>query len=410
MSFHVQLFLEDVQEKAKIQEWLNHPTFHVFQISNKESVSPNDIVIIEINSLFDWKKVRRMKEQCESIIIFPLLAQSMIHTSPLALELQLPALFTKPLKRNVFFRHFKKIISLFSEMGMEEEVNNMSGESFRDLFWRKVLKAEVDEEDIANAYSLISLAMVPNLICVIQGFVVKTNEEKQEDWEASSVVQKTFMKAMNEIDHEASFISFHKHAVLMLKVPFEVATPSFWKEGEQALLKAIEFLKENYGIHLYIGVGSIARELLQLKESYEHAKIARKSVAKHHLSLRYFDEIPTNISVQKSVDYIQAHFMDNLSMNEVAATINFSPTYFSRLFKKETGHSFVSYLTLIRILRSIWLLRRTNQTIEQIAMDLGFNTPNYFSSTFKKEIGLSPSQYRATKEILFSHNWSEDDF
>ena len=97
-------------------------------------------------------------------------------------------------------------------------------------------------------------------------------------------------------------------------------------------------------------------------------------------------------------------------MNEVAATINFSPTYFSRLFKKETGHSFVSYLTLIRILRSIWLLRRTDQTIEQIAMDLGFNTPNYFSSTFKKEIGLSPSQYRATKEILFSHNWSEDDF
>ena len=43
-------------------------------------------------------------------------------------------------------------------------------------------------------------------------------------------------------------------------------------------------------------------------------------------------------------------------------------------------------------------------------MDLGFNKPNYFSSTFKKEIDLSPSQYRATKEILFSHNWSEDDF
>ena len=92
-------------------------------------------------------------------------------------------------------------------------------------------------------------------------------------------------------------------------------------------------------------------------------------------------------------------------MNEVAANINFSPTYFSRLFKKETGHSFVSFLTLVRILRSIWLLRQTNQTIEQIAMDVGFNTPNYFSAIFKKEIGYSPSQYRLTKEILFSHNW-----
>ena len=78
--------------------------------------------------------------------------------------------------------------------------------------------------------------------------------------------------------------------------------------------------------------------------------------------------------------------------------------------KKETGHSFVSYLTLVRISRSIRLLRQNEQSIEQIAMEIGFNTPNYFSATFKKEIGLSPSQYRLTKEILFSHNWEDDDF
>lgn len=411
MTFHIQLFIKDNHEKAKIEEWLSHSIFRNFQIKTKEPICPNDIVIFEINSFFDWVKVRRMKKQYQGIIIFPLLDQSIIQTSPIAIELQLPALFTKPLKRNIFFRNLKRIILLYSELGVDEESNNLSGESFRDIFWRRILKDEVHSEtDLSQAFSLMSSALVPNLVCVIQGFVTDPARERKEGWEASSVVQKAFVETMAEIGQEAYFVPFHKHAALMLKIPSELATPSFWKEGKQALFKAIDFVKEQYGIHLYIGVGSIAREILRLKESYEHAKVARVSVAKHRLSLRFFDEIPTNISVQKSVDYIQARFTENISMNEVAATINFSPTYFSRLFKKETGHSFVSYLTLLRLLRSIWLLRQTNQTIEQIAMDLGFNTPNYFSATFKKEIELSPSQYRATKEILFSHNWCEDDF
>lgn len=408
MSFHVQLFIDDVQEKAKIEEWLQQPEFRHFYIKVGNSISLNDIIFIEVKNLVDWIKVRRIKKHYKDIMIFPLLDQSIVHTSPLAIELGVSALFTKPIQRKAFFRACKNIASVIDD---KVESTHLPDESFREIFWRKVLKAEVNSEKyIAQAFSFISSTMVPNVVCVMQGFVNLSNDEQNKGLEASSIVQNELMKAIHAIGHEGYFIPFHKHAALMLKIPSEIASPSSWKEGEQALLHATNILKEKYHIHLYMGVGSIAREILQLKKSYQHAKIARKSVAKHQLSLRYFDEIPTNISVQKSVDYIQTHFSENIAMNEVATTINFSPTYFSRLFKKETGHSFVSYLTLVRILHSILLLRQTDQTIEQISMDLGFNTPNYFSSTFKKEIGLSPSQYRATKEILFSHNWCEDDF
>lgn len=409
--FHIHLLIDDIQEKEKIEMWLRHPSFQIFDIQTEKPIRSNDIVILEIKSLFDWIKIRRLKKQYSDLIIFPLLNQSMIQTSPIAVELQLPSLFIKPLKKNSFYRSVNKILALYSEQSLDQASNHLESESFRAIFWRRVLKGEVTiESQMTQAFSLISSNVVPNVVCVIQGFVDSQVCQKTEGWEASAVVQQAFLKAFSEIGSEIYYVPFHKHAALLLKIPSEVASPSFWKAGKEAILKAEEYLNDNYGIQLYIGVGSIAREVLQLKESYENAKIARVSVAKHQLSLRYFDEIPTNISVQKSVDYIWAHYAENISMNEVATNINFSPAYFSRLFKKETGHSFVSYVTLVRILCSIRLLRKTNQSLEQIALDMGFNTPNYFSATFKKEIGLSPSQYRLTKEILFSHNWEEDDF
>lgn len=409
--FHIHLLIEDIQEKEKIEMWLRHPSFQIFHIQNEKPIRSNDIVVLEIKSLFDWIKIRRLKKQYSDIIIFPLLDQSMIQTSPMAVELQLPTLFIKPLKKNSFYRNIKKVLTLFSEQPLDQAPNHLQSESFRSILWRKVLKGEItSESQLSQAFTLMSSNEVPNVVCVIQGFVRSQSCEKKEGWEASSVIQQAFMETFSDLGYEINYVPFHKHAALLLKIPSEIASPSFWKEGKNAILNAESFLKENYGIQLYIGVGSIAREVLQLKESFKNAKIARVSVAKHQLSLRYFDEIPTNISVQKSVDYIWGHYAEEISMNEVATKVNFSPTYFSRLFKKETGHSFVSYLTLVRILRSIKLLRQTNLSIEQIAMEIGFNTPNYFSATFKKEIDLSPSQYRLTKEILFSHNWEEDDF
>lgn len=396
----VHLLIEDAQEKQKIMEWLTDSFCSSFKVNDHQSFSANDIVLIEVRSLLDWVRIRRMKKTYNKIIIYPLLEQSMIKTAPLAAEFQLSSFFIKPVKRSAFHRQFKKLA----------QVNRTAApDMHEDLFWRRLLK---DEPANYSGFpqQLSQLPLIPNLVCVIQGFVSEPQREKEEGWEASSIIQNAFLKTLALIGCEAVFVPFHKHAALMFKIPTNIATPSFWKTGEEALLQTIAYLKDNYGIQLYIGAGSLAREVTQVRQSYENAKIARKTVAKHQLSLRYYDEIPTNISVQKSVDYIQEHYAESISMNDVAAMINFSPAYFSRLFKKETGHSFVSYLTIVRILRSICLLRQTDQAIEQIALDLGFNTPNYFSTIFKKEIGLTPSQYRATKEVLFSHNWSEDDF
>lgn len=91
--------------------------------------------------------------------------------------------------------------------------------------------------------------------------------------------------------------------------------------------------------------------------------------------------------------YISLHYMDNISLNEVAQIINLSRSYLSTLFKKEIGISFTQYLIDFRLNRAIEMLHKEKLPINIVAELVGY--PNYadFSKIFKKHKGLSPAIY-----------------
>lgn len=390
MTHVVKLLVKDYMEKEKMKMWLNHSSFEQIVIQDEEPIGNNDIVIVEINTPFDWLKTSRWLKKHPNLQVFPLIDYSMLQTSPIAIKLQLPSLFTKPITKHLFYRNLRKALNR-STKNLAFEIKE---ESLSELFLQKALKGE-------QVSIIQTTKKLPNIVYFIQGFVCSSTREEKEGWQASNIIQKELMKAFTQIGQDVYFIPFRKHLVMTLNVPSTISAPYHWDQGESILLEVIDRLKKNYGIQLFIGVGSIYRDFSQLKRSYQEARMARNSPPKHRLSLRYFDEIPTNTSVQAGIDYIYKHYPENVTIQQVADVINYSPTYFSRLFKKETGHSFVVYLTFVRIQKSVRFLRYSNHTIEQIAFELGFNTPCYFSTIFKKVVGLSPSEYRATKEIIF---------
>lgn len=102
----------------------------------------------------------------------------------------------------------------------------------------------------------------------------------------------------------------------------------------------------------------------------------------------------SKVLMETARKYIEANYRRQLSYRDVANEISISPSYFLSLFKKETGTTFVDYLTAVRIEKAKNLLATTDLAVTHIAYDVGFNNSNYFSNIFRKVVGISATEFR----------------
>ncbi len=104
----------------------------------------------------------------------------------------------------------------------------------------------------------------------------------------------------------------------------------------------------------------------------------------------------TKSFVRKAQEYVRNNFSDEeLSLDNICEVLGVSNSYFSSIFKRETGNSFIGYLTDYRMDEASRLLIETNEKSYIIAKKVGYTDPNYFSYVFKRKFGVSPSKYRA---------------
>ena len=92
--------------------------------------------------------------------------------------------------------------------------------------------------------------------------------------------------------------------------------------------------------------------------------------------------------------YIQQHYQEALRLEDVSSAAGFNATYFSTLFKKETGQNFMDYLTDLRIGKAKELLSGEDLSVQDVAELVGYRDLKYFSKLFKKLTGVSPSDYK----------------
>ena len=102
--------------------------------------------------------------------------------------------------------------------------------------------------------------------------------------------------------------------------------------------------------------------------------------------------------VRTVVSYMRGHLSENVGVAQAARMVNFSESYFSHVFKRDMGLSFIDWLNRERVARASRLLHETDLRVNEIAQQVGIDNPNYFSALFKKLTGRSPLEERARGE------------
>lgn len=146
-----------------------------------------------------------------------------------------------------------------------------------------------------------------------------------------------------------------------------------------------EFVIDSEGMRRDISLLDSTRDLRSYVRSYIHKKIQdihsiKASRARSLLSM--------------VMEYLHKNFDKELSLESAAEVVRVSPFYLSKLFRKETGGTFIDYLTEFRMKKAKELLSVPTNNVKDVCYMVGYRDPNYFARVFKKISGMTPTEYR----------------
>jgi AraC-like DNA-binding protein len=103
---------------------------------------------------------------------------------------------------------------------------------------------------------------------------------------------------------------------------------------------------------------------------------------------------PARFRIEEAAAYIRDRYAEEISLTQLAFIFGFNPSYFSRLFARQTGVHVFEYLNRIRIQKSCLFLKRSSMSIVEIAFSVGYNNLSHFNRYFRRIMGMSPREYR----------------
>ena len=104
---------------------------------------------------------------------------------------------------------------------------------------------------------------------------------------------------------------------------------------------------------------------------------------------------PKKLSVVEVKEYLEQHYADKITLDELSKQFFINKYYLTRVFKEQFGQSITAYLTSLRITHAKQLLRFSEKSVEEIGLKCGLGQLHYFSRVFKEVEGVPPSVYRS---------------
>lgn len=175
-------------------------------------------------------------------------------------------------------------------------------------------------------------------------------------------------------------------------------------------------------IHFDESAEEIQRYLFAMLQEAENKKSEYEDVCRHLLDILLIylmrqtntapraqeAELSTRNKAAAAKEYIDAHFREDIALDQLAQKIQVNKYYLAHIFSQNYGMSPIQYVQTLRLKESKYLLRTTDYAIKQIASITGFSSLGYFSQRFSKAEGMSPAKYRIMAQSKLSGDTQEE--
>lgn len=261
--------------------------------------------------------------------------------------------------------------------------------------------------DFTRALSDISLTAeedmldqsINNLINCLSGIIDQAVEMNIEP--ASSTVERNIEPASSTVKMNVASSSITAAVERTLDSGFAMISSPSWnlsalKHMCNRLNSLIESYVEKYSPNDYTGTADQllndlgAYDMEQLKRQYSERLMELIAIG------QYFESNSPSYSylVQRAINLIDSRFVEPITLEDLGQALGVHGNYLGNIFKKETGTTFLKYLTNKRINKAKLLLETGNYNVSEVTEMVGYKTTQYFGKIFHDVVGMTPNQYK----------------
>ncbi len=382
-------------------------------IALTESKQP-DIAIVDItmpgmNGLDTIELLQARKTRTRFIVNT---AYSEFEFAQKALALKVDAYMLKPQKQEITIETIRKLYSSIREHNASEESHQQLAAVFEQIV--PIIENELMYSIFLGTPSADSFEKYLEMHALHFGcgamvtIVPAMNAAVQLRQADADQIRRCLDDTLNGRCSFISNIAANNLCLFFFRERFE---PLGWKSWMLELLSlTLENLHKKLGLKLRAGAGNCYSEFSEMEASYKESLQALKADSAD-ATVFYEDleggglaqrkreaiakvEIADNSYVGYAMKYIETMYSSPISLEAVAEKIGVSSYYLSRLFKQESGQTFLEYLTKVRIQHAALLSQNTRLSVNEIAGRVGYGNPAYFCRVYKKYTGKSISEDR----------------
>ena len=141
---------------------------------------------------------------------------------------------------------------------------------------------------------------------------------------------------------------------------------------------------------------AVLDEALRLLNEGEHKDVLEEEWTREQLydENESMETVRVSTSQRTILEFVQNHYQEDISLQDVAHVMNYSDAYFCKLFKQCFDKNFTTYLSEFRVEKAKLLLKDVAVNVREISELVGYRDSNYFAKVFKRVAGITPSEYR----------------